>query len=91
MRVCWQADRVEIPRGLWCYRPDRRYALLGGALPNAGDAYAWCRSIFKLNEGGIETEVAALEPDGHGLTVLLFFSGERSTGWADYARADITA
>ncbi len=29
------------------------------------------------------------KPDGHGLTVLPFFSGERSTGWADYARAAV--
>jgi len=32
MRICWQADKVEAPRGLWCYRADRRYALVGGAL-----------------------------------------------------------
>ena len=30
-----------------------------------------------------------IEPDGHGLTILPFFSGERSTGWADYAKASI--
>ncbi len=30
-----------------------------------------------------------MEPDGHGLTVLPFFSGERSTGWNDSARAAI--
>ena len=30
-----------------------------------------------------------MKPDSHGLTALPFFSGERSTGWADNARAVI--
>jgi gluconokinase len=90
MRICWQADKVETPRGLWCYRADRRYALVGGALSNAGDVYAWWRNAFQLEEGGMEPALASLEPDGHGLTVLPFFSGERSTGWADNARAAVT-
>jgi gluconokinase len=29
----------------------------------------------------MQEKVAALEPDAHGLTVLPFWSGERSTGW----------
>jgi gluconokinase len=33
--------------------------------------------------------VADLEPDGHGLTVLPFWGGERSPGWADDARGAI--
>ena len=34
-------------------------------------------------------EMAALEPDAHGLTVLPFWSGERSTGWFADARGGI--
>src|SRR6266545_655251 len=45
MRVCWPAERVNIPKGLWCYRANRRYALIGGALSNAGDVYAWCKRV----------------------------------------------
>jgi gluconokinase len=90
MRVCWPADRVRIPRGLWCYRANRRYVLLGGALSNAGDVYAWCTHNLRLEPAEVEAQLAALEPDGHGLTVLPFFSGERSTGWADHARATVT-
>jgi len=33
--------------------------------------------------------MAALEPDAHGLTVLSFWSGERSTGWRADARGGI--
>lgn len=89
MRVCWPAERVRIPRGLWCYRANRRYVLLGGALSNAGDVYAWCLNSLRLNSNDLEAELAVLAPDAHGLTVLPFFSGERSTGWADHARASI--
>jgi len=90
MRVCWPADRVHIPRGLWCYRANRRYALLGGALSNAGDVYAWCLDRLRIDSRDLERELHSLAPDAHGLTVLPFFSGERSTGWADGARATIT-
>lgn len=91
IRVCWPADRVRIPRGLWCYRASRRYALVGGALSNAGDVYAWCRQTLRLagSDDEVDAALSRLAPDGHGLTVLPFFSGERSTGWADYARAAV--
>jgi gluconokinase len=89
MRTCWPAGRVQIPKGLWCYRANRRYALIGGALSNAGDVYAWCKRMLRLDESNeeIESQLAAMTADGHGLTVLPFFSGERSTGWHDEARA----
>jgi gluconokinase len=97
LRVCWPAERVRIPRGLWCYRANRRYVVMGGALSNGGNVYAWCRRVLQLHAPDaewapdeIERRLAAMEPDGHGLTMLPFFSGERSTGWADYARAAVT-
>lgn len=91
MRVCWPAERVQIPPGLWCYRANRRYALIGGALSNGGDAYAWCKKTLRLGDDDdhIEAQLAELAADGHGLTVLPFFSGERSTGWHGDARATI--
>jgi len=97
MRVCWQADSVKVPRGLWCYRASRRYFVMGGALSNGGNVYAWCQKTLRLQhrEGGefeeteIEARLAEMEADAHGLTMLPFFSGERSTGWADYARAAV--
>jgi gluconokinase len=89
MRVCWPIEQVKIPNGLWFYRANRRYGLIGGALSNAGDVYAWCKRTLKLDDDQIESQVAALNADEHGLTVLPFFSGERSTGWHDAARASI--
>jgi gluconokinase len=92
MRVCWPAERVNIPKGLWCYRANRRYALVGGALSNGGDVYAWCKRVLRLGEDdeAIESQLAAMKADDHGLTALPFFSGERSTGWHSEARAAFT-
>jgi gluconokinase len=92
MRVCWPAERVKIPKGLWCYRANRRHALIGGALSNAGDVYAWCKRVLRLDDDDeiVESQLAAMKADDHGLTVLPFFSGERSTGWHGEARATYT-
>jgi gluconokinase len=87
MRVCFQAASTKIPRGLWCYRANRRYFVMGGALSNGGDVYSWNLKTLNLDEKDIEEQLSQMEPDGHGLTVLPFYSGERSTGWADGARA----
>lgn len=90
MRVCWKADKVDIPPGLWCYLANHEHFVMGGALSNGGDVYAWCKRTLRLDGEHVEDELASLQPDEHGLTVLPFFSGERSTGWADYARANVT-
>lgn len=90
MRVCWATDTFTVPPGLWCYRVDRRRILLGGALSNGGNLYAWLAETLRLGSSE-ETEraVAAMEADGHGLTVLPFLAGERSPGWMAGARAAI--
>lgn len=90
MRVCSTADAVTIPAGLWCYRVDRRRLLLGGALSNGGNLYAWLVETLRLGPTeAIAAEIAAMPPDAHGLTVLPFLAGERSTGWAASARAAV--
>jgi gluconokinase len=91
MRVAWTADRVEIPWGLWCYRADRRRVLLGGALNDGGNLVEWCRRTFQLGAPDeVEREIAAMEPDAHGLTFLPFLAGERSPNWIAHARAAIS-
>jgi gluconokinase len=81
----------SVPAGLWCYRVDRRLALLGGATSEGGNVYAWMRDTLKLGEPEeIERELAGMEPDGHGLTVLPLLAGERSPGWAGDAKATIS-
>jgi gluconokinase len=82
---------AEVPAGLWCYRVDRRRALLGGATSEGGNVYGWMRDSLRLGEpDAIERELAQLPPDGHGLTVLPFLAGERSPGWAGDVRATIS-
>jgi gluconokinase len=50
----------------------------------------WLRDTLRLPAiRTAEAQLAALPPDGHGLTVLPFWAGERSTGWADHARGAI--
>jgi len=90
MRVCYKSNNVPMFPGLWVYLASRDYVVIGGALSNAGDVYAWCRDTLRIEHDDIDDELAQLEPDSHGLTVLPFFSGERSTGWADHARAAVT-
>ena len=89
LRVLWEpGEAVVVPRrGAWCYRADRRRLLIGGALSNGGDLVAWLRDTIKVGRiDEVEALVADMEPDSHGLTVLPFLSGERSTGWNDGAR-----
>ncbi|HWQ13812.1 MAG TPA: gluconokinase [Roseiflexaceae bacterium] len=82
---------ARVPDGLWCYRVDRRRVLMGGATSEGGNVYAWMRRSLQLGAPEeVERAVAGLPPDGHGLTVLPFFAGERSPGWAGDAKATIT-
>jgi gluconokinase len=91
MRVLWKAREVKIPQGLWCYRADRRRFVMGGALSNGGLLYEWMNQTLRLDEDPevIERQLSQMEPDKHGLTVLPFLAGERSTGWNPNARAAI--
>lgn len=80
----------QIPWGLWCYRVDRRRALLGGATSEGGNMFAWLRTILQLGDpAAVERALMASAPDSHRLTVLPFLAGERSPGWAGAARASI--
>ena len=90
MRVV-QSEVEQVPAGLWCYRVDRRRALLGGATSEGGNVYGWMQDTLKLGEPeAVERALAQLPPDGHGLTVLPFLAGERSPGWAGDVRATIS-
>jgi gluconokinase len=90
IRVIVPPDIVP-PKGLWLYLLDEKRGLLGGALSEGGNIFAWLASTLKLPPL-VEAEalVAALPPGGHGLTILPFLSGERSPGWHDEASMAIT-
>ncbi len=81
---------LDIQPGLFCYRVDGNHAIHGGAFANGGNIYAWLSELLDLKDNAtFETEVANVPPDGHGLTVMPFWAGERSPGWRPNAHAAI--
>lgn len=102
MRVLFEGgfSSVEsLPAGLWSYRLDRRRIIVGGALSDGGGLRAWLTNAlnFKneinashtLDSEALERALEAIAPDAHGLTLLPFWAGERSTGWHADARGAI--
>ena len=92
MRVLFaESPPQSLPRELFCYRADRERVVIGGALSDGGGLHAWMKDTLLLNydDGDLETSVALMEPDAHGLTILPFWSGERATGWSASARGAI--
>lgn len=80
-----------LPRGLWMYRVDEKDGLMGGSLNNGGNAFAYLSQLLRLPDASArESELERLPPDGHGLTILPFFAGERSPGYRGDARAAVT-
>ena len=85
MRVVFAGDPPEeLPPALWSYRANRSRVAVGGALSDGGGLIQWLR--MSLN---VDTTDLGNEPDAHGLTVLPFWSGERSTGWSPDAHGVI--
>ena len=92
LRVLYAGAPPEaLPPELWCYRADEKRVVIGGALSDGGNLYAWLRNLLLPSDDNtsIERSLALQEPDAHGLTVLPFWSGERSTGWSLNARGAI--
>lgn len=81
----------QLAPGLWCYRASRERAVVGGALSDGGGVVQWLWETLSLyhDDATLQEKVAELQPDAHGLTVLPFWSGERSTGWNADARGGI--
>lgn len=80
LRVMFAEHAPPAPPGLWRYLLDRRRALIGGALSNGGNLYAWLLRTLRLDEPRdvLERKLAAAQPGGHGLTMLPFLAGERN-------------
>ncbi len=90
MRVT-MTEMPTVPAGLWVYRIDRKRLLLGGATSEGGNVYAWMQQTLHMDDqAAIEKQLETMPPDEHGLTLLPFFAGERSPGWAGDVRATIT-
>lgn len=91
IRIVLRADSVRVPDGLWAYRVDRQHFVVGGAESNGGNAWAWLKERMRLDDDDATARaIAAVPPDGHGLTVLPFLAGERSPNYNARARAAIT-
>ena len=92
LRVLWKGEPPDfLPSALWCYRADSERVVLGGALSDGGGLYSWMSGALALGEDEEEltNTLARMEPDAHGLTLLPFWAGERSTLWAAHARGAI--
>ncbi len=91
MRVVVSPEHLTPPLGLWLYLLDSNRAVLGGALSEGGNLLTWLERTLQLPSlAEVESQVAALPPDGHGLTILPFIAGERSLGWHAHARLTLS-
>lgn len=93
MRVMFEGEPpARLPPELWSYRVDRKRVIVGGALSDGGGLHQWLRQTLLPDDDAqaLEEELARLKPDAHGLTILPFWSGERSTGWHADARGSIS-
>jgi gluconokinase len=92
MRVVYEGQAPEeIPPALWSYRVSESRVVVGGALSNGGGLVKWLTESLNVDSdpASLQTELASLEPDSHGLTILPFWSGERSPRWSADARGSI--
>jgi gluconokinase len=92
MRVAYAGEiPKQIPKGLWCYRVDKKRIIVGGALSDGGGLYRWLKETMKLAEvdDEVEAEIKKRAPDSHDLTFLPFLAGERSTGYHENAKGAI--
>ena len=90
MRVVYAGEPPEnLSPALWSYRVDRERVVVGGALSDGGGLLQWLVQSLHVDHDSLQQQLAALEPDAHGLTLLPFWSGERSTGWRAEASGGI--
>jgi gluconokinase len=91
MRTVFEGEPpMQLPPSLWSYRVDRQRVVVGGALSDGGGLYRWLmQSLTVPDPVEFADDVEMLEPDSHGLTILPFWFGERSTGWSGNARGAI--
>ena len=86
--------RLDLPFELWRYCLDRGRDVVGGALSNGGNFVSWMRTTLALDGGPkaaarIDSAIARLPPDSHGLTILPFLAGQRSPDYPAEASGTI--
>jgi gluconokinase len=86
LRVLYETDAPRPRDGLFLYRLDGSRVVEGGAVSDGGNLFAWLKRTLLLEQ---PVDLAAREPDAHGLTVLPLLGGERSPGWRVDARGAV--
>jgi gluconokinase len=90
MRIVNSGPIAELPAALWGYRVDHMRELIGGATTEGGSVFHWLRKTLQLPEPAIlEQAIAESPPDGHKLTILPMFAGERSPGYSEDSKATL--
>lgn len=89
LRVLYRGLPRRVPDGLWCYRLDRERVVVGGALSNGGNLYAWLTRTLAVERAALERQVRKLKPASTGLTFVPLLAGERSPGFASHATGSI--
>ncbi len=72
---------MHLPRGLWLYRVDAHRLLLGGAVSNAGNIYAWLLRTLGLTPEEAEEYMLRAQPGTSGLEFVPHLAGERAPDW----------
>lgn len=89
MRVAYKGKPpAKIPEGLWCYRIDRNRVIIGGALSDGGNLYAWIKKNLNLPKDA-EHQIANRPLGVNRVTVKPYFHGERSTLYREDAHGAI--
>jgi gluconokinase len=84
MRVIMKDNPKIIPKGLWSYKLGKDRSLLGGSFSEGGNLINWANDNLNLPKNNpIDSYLEKLKPGQHGLSILPFFSGERSIGWSN--------
>jgi gluconokinase len=89
LRVLYRGRPDRVPDGLWCYRLDRKRVVVGGALSNGGNLYAWLTRTLALEPSTLEARLRRMKPAATGLTFVPLLAGERSPGFASHATGSL--
>ncbi len=89
LRVLYRGLPDRVPEGLWCYRLDRKRLVVGGALSNGGNLYAWLTRTLQVERATLEARLRLMKPSATGLTFVPLLAGERSPGFASHATGSL--
>ena len=90
LRVLVPGVPDHVPHGLFCYKVNVSQSLIGGAVSNAGNVFAWLQQTLKITGDPFDNVDDLTLPNAHGLIVHPSWAGERSPGWHDDASAMIS-